>query len=304
MSLSFHFCVGVTTVREITTETWAVLWDVLHLPVMPPPDAEQRMNIATDFYTRFNFPLCLGAIDGKHIRIKKPASSGSLYYNYKGFFSIILLAVTDSQGKFVVVDVGWCGSNNDSGVFHKSVLGQSLAPGTLNLPTEGTIPQTDIKLPFVFVADDAFPLKDNIMKPFSHRQLTREKEVFNNRLSRARNVVEGSFGRVAMMWRLLQRPMDVQPNTATDIVKAITVLHNFIIIEEPNLVSPCNSAGEQLQARNNLTGFQGSITNGINRSTNNALRVREVFMKYFTSPTGAFPWQNDQCVSVTRPTPD
>ena len=85
----------------------------------------------------------------------------------------------------------------------------SLASGTLNLPTEGTIPQTDIKLPFVFVADDAFPLKDNIMKPFSHRQLTREKEVFNNRLSRARNVVEGSFGRVAMMWRLLQRPMDV-----------------------------------------------------------------------------------------------
>ena len=155
----------------------------------------------------------------------------------------------------MVVDVGWCGRINDGGVFHKSVLGQSLASGTLNLPTEGTIPQTDIKLPFVFDADDAFPLKDNIMKPFSHRQLTREKEVLNNRLSRAINVVEGSFGRVAMMWRLLQRPMDVQPSAATDIVKAITVLHNFIIIEEPSRVSPCNSAGEQLQARNNLTGF-------------------------------------------------
>ena len=49
MSLSFHFRVGVTTVREITTETCAVLWDVLHLQVMPPPDAEQWMNIATEF---------------------------------------------------------------------------------------------------------------------------------------------------------------------------------------------------------------------------------------------------------------
>ncbi|GFS22659.1 nuclease harbi1-like protein [Elysia marginata] len=113
---------------------------------MPPPDREKRMNIATEFYTRFNFPLCLGAIEGKHIRIEKPASSLSLYYNYKGFFSIILLTVTGSEGKFVVVDVGWCGSNNDGGVFQKSAFGRSLASGTLNLPTEGTVPQTDIKL--------------------------------------------------------------------------------------------------------------------------------------------------------------
>ena len=68
--LSFNFRVGVTTVRDITTETCAVLWDMLHVQVMPPPDAEQLMNIATEFYARFNFPLCLGAIDGKHIRIK------------------------------------------------------------------------------------------------------------------------------------------------------------------------------------------------------------------------------------------
>ena len=70
----------------------------------------------------------------------------------------------------MIVDVGACGSNNDGGVFQKSVFGRQLTCGKLVVPIEGTIPQTDIKLPFMFVADDAFPLRDNIMKPFSHRQ--------------------------------------------------------------------------------------------------------------------------------------
>lgn len=282
----------MSTIREITTETCEVLWDVLQPRVMPVPDQERWINIANDFYTRYNFPLCLGAMDGKHIRIKKPNKSGSLYINYKGFFSIILFAVSDSDGKFVVIDVGSCGSNNDAGVFQKSVFGRQLACGKLGIPTEGTIPQTEIKLPFMFVADDAFPLRDNIMKPFSHRQLTHDKEIFNNRLSRARNVVEASFGRIAQMWRILQRPMDSQPDIACNIVKAITVLHNFVILQEPDRLSAYAD-----QSENNPTGFQGPNINANSRSTKSALQVREALMHYFTSPAGTIPWQEAQCVT-------
>ena len=81
----------------------------------------------------------------------------------------------------------------------------------LSIPQRGYIPGTDIELLYMFVADEAFPLRENIMKPFPHRQLATEKEIFNYRLSRARNSVECSFGRLAQMWRILFRQIDEQP---------------------------------------------------------------------------------------------
>ena len=96
--------------------------------------------------------------------------------------------------------------------------------GKLDLPHEAVVPETEITLPFSFVADDAFPLRDNVMKPYPNRQLTLDKEIFNYRLSRARNSVECSFGKISQMWRILLRQMDEQPDAATNVIKAITVL--------------------------------------------------------------------------------
>lgn len=55
---------------------------------MPKPTRENWLEIAHGFFRNANFPHCVGAIDGKHIRVIKPQQSGSLYFNYKHFFSI------------------------------------------------------------------------------------------------------------------------------------------------------------------------------------------------------------------------
>ena len=71
-----------------------------------PTTAEEWTQVAQDFSDKWNFHHCCGGIDGKHVRIQAPPNSGCLYYNYKGFYFIIMLALVDANYKFMYVDVG------------------------------------------------------------------------------------------------------------------------------------------------------------------------------------------------------
>lgn len=64
------------------------------------------MSVAEVFYTMWNFPMCIRALNGKHVKIQPPPSTGSEYLNYKGNFSLVLLAVADAHLRFIYVDVG------------------------------------------------------------------------------------------------------------------------------------------------------------------------------------------------------
>lgn len=82
----------------------------------PPLTSDDSKQMAIDFEEMWQFLHVLGTIDRKHIQIEAPTKTGTLYYNYKGFFSTVLLAVCDAGYNFTLVDVGQYGSNNDSGV--------------------------------------------------------------------------------------------------------------------------------------------------------------------------------------------
>ncbi len=92
--------------------------EVLNLPTTP----EAWREVANGFSIKWNFHHCCGAIDGKHVAIKKPKTSGTAYYNYKGFFSIVLLGLVDADYKFLWVNIGARGSMSDAGVFNASTL--------------------------------------------------------------------------------------------------------------------------------------------------------------------------------------
>ena len=82
------------------------------------PDEKDRGEVQT----RWNVLHPIGAIDRKHIVMKKPKKSSSDYYNYKGFFSLILLALVDAEYRLLWIDYGSSGVYSDVQIFNRSNL--------------------------------------------------------------------------------------------------------------------------------------------------------------------------------------
>ena len=125
---------------QVVYDVSEAIWEVMSPIYMAPPTENDWKQIEHRFSTRWNFPNCIGVLDGKHIMMRAPPNSSSMFYNYKGFFSIILMALVDADYQFVFVDIGQYGSNGDSGVFKGSLFGQNYMNGTLNLPGPKQLP--------------------------------------------------------------------------------------------------------------------------------------------------------------------
>lgn len=140
-SLHLFFRMGQSTIRDIIYETSQAIWDTMGPLYMKTPSSPQEWKkIATDFSTYWDFPNCLGAIDGKHCNIQAPKNSGSEFFNYKKTFSIVLMAVCDAHYRFVYVDVGTPGRWSDGGTFDTCSLSTKMSEGGLNLPTNSQLP--------------------------------------------------------------------------------------------------------------------------------------------------------------------
>lgn len=187
------------------------------------------MKIANDFEQKWDFPNCIGALDGKHVVIAAPPNSGSVYYNYKHMHSIVLMAICDANYKFLYIDVGANGRVADGGVFNKCSFATTLRNGELNLPQPRPLPGSDAAVPYVIVADDAFPLSANIMKPFPGKNLSASKRVFSYRLSRCRRNIENVFGVMSAIFRVLRSPILLDAAKPRKITLACCALHNFLI---------------------------------------------------------------------------
>ena len=181
---------------------------------MPENESEWKEK-ANEFNEKWNFPNCISAFDAKHIALQAPINTGTEYFNYKGFFSIVLFAVVDANYNFTYANIGCQGQISDGGVFNGTKFKKSLEDNTMNLPSSSKLPGRNKSTPFVFVADDAFPLSCNIMKPYAGTQEKGSmKRIFNYRLSRAHRVSENTFGIIGSVFRILRKPILLEPKTA------------------------------------------------------------------------------------------
>ena len=123
--LKARFRLGCSSVHKVIKDTCDALWIVLKDDVMPKLTEDKWKEIEVGFRNKWQFPNCIGAIDGKHIWVRKPFNSGSLFWCYKGYHSLVLLALVDANYRFTYVDIGAYGSNSDGNVFKTSKFGQS-----------------------------------------------------------------------------------------------------------------------------------------------------------------------------------
>ena len=229
--------------------------------------------------------------------MQAPPLSGSQYFNYKDTHSIVLLAVADANANFVYVDVGAFGRQSDGSVFRNSSLGKALANNTLDLPPPTPLPHSeDGAIPYFFVGDEAFPLMENLMRSFPGQHLALDKRIFNYRLSKARLIVENSFGILTAKWRVFKRPLAIAPHRADSVVKAACCLHNFLRYE----TSYCNPNdldeernGQLIPGswREDVASLQKMSRTG-RRSSMQALAIRDKLKMHLVNE-GALDWQQE-----------
>eukprot|EP00111_Clytia_hemisphaerica_P003777 TCONS_00010849-protein len=312
-SLQYQFRVHESTISIFIPEVCDVIWKTLKGRYMSlPSNPAEWLKITKQVEDRWQFPNCFGAADGKHIAIAHQKGSGSEFYNYKGFFSIVLLALVDHDYKFIFADVGCQGRISDGGVYRNCSFYKALESGNLGIPEPRLLPSSNdpnyinhesVPVPYVFVGDEAFPLGIHCLKPYSQQGLTLRSRVFNYRLSRFRRVTENAFGILASRFRIFLTKIPLDPDKAVTITLASLVIHNMLrelstdsytpegFIDEVN--EETGEVTEGAWREQNLADLaflelqRNRRNNAYNRT---ASQVREMFADHFFGP-GQVQWQ-------------
>ncbi|KAG0713730.1 Protein ALP1-like [Chionoecetes opilio] len=185
-SLEFQYRISHNLISSIIPEVCDALFAVLRGTYLKlPTTSAEWQEVASGFSNVWQFPNCIGALDGKRFLVIKPDNTGAEYFDYKSHHSVIMLALVDASYKFLYIDVGAQGRASDAGVWDKCNLKKYIEDKKLQVPSESPLPYSSTQSPFVIVGDDAFPLKTYMMKPYPGKNLTGDQRIFNYRLSRA-----------------------------------------------------------------------------------------------------------------------
>ena len=149
-SLQYQWRVGRTTIIKFVPKVCkAILHEFQKEYLICPTVPKDWKSIEEKFRNRWNVPHAVGALYGKHMAIRKPWKSGSEYFNYKGYFSLVLLALVDAEYKFLWVNMGASGSSSDAQIFNRSTLG---------LPPSKPLGAGGPDLHYFLLGDDTFAL--------------------------------------------------------------------------------------------------------------------------------------------------
>jgi hypothetical protein len=132
------------------------------------PNPEQRLAISREFRKKHGIENICGAIDGCHIRIRKPLQHAEVYVNRNRYHSLLLKGTVDHRKLFIDVYCGEPGSIHDTRLLRKSAL-YSKAQENRNVFGE-----------YFLLGDSAYPSLNWLVPPFKDNgALTPNQRLFN-----------------------------------------------------------------------------------------------------------------------------
>ncbi|CAH1983790.1 unnamed protein product [Acanthoscelides obtectus] len=125
---------------------------------------------------------------------------------------MVLLAIVDARYQFIMCSFGVNGRISAGGVLQTTTFYDKLQKRQLSIPSDEPIKESSKILPYVFVADDDFALRTDMMKPYRQADLnSRERKIYNYLVSRARRIVENAFGSLASRFRIYKTQINLEP---------------------------------------------------------------------------------------------
>ncbi|XP_068212667.1 uncharacterized protein [Palaemon carinicauda] len=163
-SLQYSFRIEASTISKFISKVCKAIIvvykdEVLHCP----KTGEEWKEAAARFSSRWNYHNCVGAVDDKLIAMKKLPNAGFCYYNYKGFHSVVLMAMVDANYKFLYVDARAEGGASDGGTWSNCSLHDAVEEYRAEVPQPEPLPNDDQPVPYHFVGDDAFALRTSMI---------------------------------------------------------------------------------------------------------------------------------------------
>lgn len=212
------------------------------------------------------------------------------------------MGIADAYYKLLYIDVGRNGRSSDGGVFNRCSFARAIESGQLGLPEPTPLPGREKPVPYVLVADDAFALRPNLMKPYAQRGLHITQRIHNYRLSRARRVIENVFGIMSASSRVLLKPIALDAEKTKKITLAICVLHNYLLTTNKAKYAPSqsfdhyNENGELIPGDwRRLEAPEGTLhrLEGSSSALLTAKEIQNEFAEYFINE-GELEWQYKQ----------
>ncbi|XP_065662709.1 uncharacterized protein LOC136085339 [Hydra vulgaris] len=139
------------------------------------------------------------------------------------------MAICNANYEFTLIDIGDTGRNSDDGVFKNNKIGIAFESNFLHIQEPKKPNGSNVKLPYVLIGDEAFLLKNYLMKPYPKKILSLKERMYNYRMSHARRIIKNTFGILAARCRIFRKPIIANKKTVINVTKAATALHNYLL---------------------------------------------------------------------------